>query len=372
MSKPLRFKLNLQTFADDPVTMTLEEALSGEELLVYSRNLAIPNNYLYPLLFPSRETSELTVDTLKRSTSLPVLAQISDLGTETKYGSRRGMTGDRIEIPKLQRGRWMDERLLRILLQGRLRNNELSELRTEQLDDAKYCTDAIRALKEWISMQAIYLGKVDYSDDDVRILVDYGYTTEQKPTLSGTDKWDDNDNSNPLEDMQTWTEAMYDKGIILTRALTSRKIISLLLQNLSIRRQYFGNPSGSAQPPQMNLGQLNEVLTSLELPRIARYDTVAEMEEEGLNNGKPIFTTIRMAPQDRFVMLPEGPLGDYLWAQSTESMVDGIEAEVTGDMGLYVFRDLTSKHPIRVRTVGVNLAWPSFPWANTVISAKVI
>ncbi|MNC77719.1 hypothetical protein D3C75_1297570 [compost metagenome] len=78
-----------------------------------------------------------------------------------------------------------------------------------------------------------------------------------------------------------------------------------------------------------------------------------------------------MVPENRFILLPDGPLGNYLWAKTTEEMIAEIEAEQTGDMGIYVFRDVT-KNPIRIRTAGVALNFPAFAWADSVVSATVI
>jgi len=354
-----------------PELISLEQALSSEELLVYSRNLATPQNYLHELLFPARETSELTIDVVREGSRLPVMAQIAELGTEVEYGSREGMTGQRITIPKIQRGRAMDEKLVRLLLQGNLRDNEYAEIRRTQLNDADYAVDAIKARKEWIAMQSVATGGVTYSEGGVQFSVDFGYTADQKPVLSGTDLWSDIENSNPIQDIQTWMETMADKGIELTRAFTSRKVISYLLQNLKIRQQYFGNPSGTAQPPQLNKQQLDTVFDNLGLPKVIRYDTQARVENRALSNGKVSFTTIRMAPQDRFVMLPDGPLGHYLWAVTTEEMMNDIEAEKTDSNGIFVFRKI-NKHPIRVETIGVNLAFPSFGFNDSVVTATVI
>lgn len=372
----LRLKLDLQTFAEEPIEMTLEEALSGEDLLIYSRNLEVNNNYLHPLLFPPEETDELTVDVIRNSgSSLPVMAQIAELGTEVQYGSREGLTGDRVNIPKIQRGRAMDEKLVRMALQASqsygLRDAERNKLRTEQLNDAQYAVDAIRARREWIAMTAVWQGEVHYAEDNVRVDVSWGYTPEQKPVLTGTDKWDDVVNSNPLDDIQEWVDAFSDKGIKLTRAMTSKKIITLLRRNLSIRKHYHGDPSGSAQPPQLTRAQLQSVFDELEFPALIAYDTQARTEDRKLNNGKLNFTTVRMLPQNRFVMLPDGPLGNYLWAKTTEEMMSEIEAVQTGDMGIYVFRDWT-KNPIRLRTAGVALSFPAFAWANSVVSATVL
>src|SRR5690625_3392948 len=130
-----QFNMNLQYFAEgDPLELTFEEALSGEDLLVYSRNLALPNGYVHQMLFPPKETSELTVDVIKNeSPNSPVMAQIAELGTEVEYGSREVLKGERIEIPKIQRGRYMDERLIRLALQASqsfgLRSEERNQLR---------------------------------------------------------------------------------------------------------------------------------------------------------------------------------------------------------------------------------------------------
>ncbi|GGH17289.1 major capsid protein [Paenibacillus segetis] len=373
----LRYKLNLQTFADgDPIDLTLEEALSGEDLLVYSRNLETSNEYLHPILFPALETSELTVDVIKEgSPRLPVMAKIAELGTEVEYASREGLTGSRIEIPKIQLGRYMDERLVRLALQASqsygLRSEERNQLRNRQLNDAQFAVDSIRARREWIAMTSVWSGGVNYVEGNVNVQVDFGYTVDQKPVLSGQDKWDDIINATPLDDIQLWVDQWRAKGIRLRRAMTSQKIITLLRRNLSIRQHYHGNPSGNAQPPQLTKSQLDSVFSEMEFPTLIAYDTQARTEDRALTGGKLSFTTLRMVPENRFILLPDGPLGNYLWAKTTEEMIAEIEAEQTGDMGLYVFRDVT-KNPIRLRTAGVALNFPAFAWADSVVSATVI
>ncbi|KON88952.1 hypothetical protein AF332_20610 [Sporosarcina globispora] len=363
-------KLDIQTFAG-PELLGLEQTLSGEELIVYSRNLATPNNYLHELLFPARETSELTIDVVREGSRLPVMAQIAELGTQVEYGSREGMTGQRITIPKIQRGRAMDEKLVRIMLQGGLRNNEVAEIRRTQLNDADYAVDAIKARKEWIAMQSVTTGGVTYAEGGVKFSVDFGFTSEQKPVLSGTDLWSDIVNSNPLEDIMTWTNTFADKGIVLPRALASRQVISYLLQNKNIRIAYHGDPSGTANPPQLNKAQLDELFTSQGLPKVVAYDTQARVENKALAAGKLSFTNVRMAPQNRFVMLPEGPLGHYLWAETTEEMMSDIQEEKTDSNGIYVFRKV-NEHPIRVETIGVNLAFPSLGLNDSIVTATVL
>lgn len=354
-----------------PELLNLEQALSGTELLTYSRSIATPNTYLSDLFFPARETSELTVDVIREGSRLPVMAQIGELGTQTEYGSREGMSGQRVEIPKIQRGRAMDEKLVRLLLQSNLRANEFAEIRRTQLDDAAYTVDAIKARKEWIAMQAISTGKVSYTEGGVIFSADFGYEESQKPVLSGTASWADTENSKPLDDIRRWVEVQADKGIVLARAMGSRKIIGLLQQNLSLRKAYHGDPSGNANPPQLSEGQLETLFVSQGIPVVKAYDTQARTENKALSNGKVSFSSVRMMPQDRFVLLPDGALGDYLWAQTTEEMMNEIEAVDTDENGIFVFRKI-NEHPIRVETIGVNLAFPAFGQNDSVVAATVI
>lgn len=359
---------NLQIFADE--TLNLEQALSGTELLTYSRNLATPQNYLSDLFFPAQETAELTIDVIREGSRLPVMAQIGALGTQTEYGSREGMTSQRVSIPKIQRGRAMDEKLVRLMIQSGLRENEFAELRRTQLDDATYAVDAIKARKEWIALQAISTGSVSYSEGGVITSVDFGYTSDQKPVLSGTDLWTD-PASAPLDDIQGWITTASDKGIVFARAMASQQIISLLQKNLSVRIAYHGDPSGTANPPQLNKAQLDAVLESQGLPAIVAYDTQARVENKALTGGRVGFTSVRMMPQNRFVLLPDGPLGNYLWAKTTEEMMSEIDAVDTDANGIYVFRKV-NEHPIRVETIGVNLAFPAFGYNDSVVAATVI
>ncbi|KIL46938.1 hypothetical protein KP77_25070 [Jeotgalibacillus alimentarius] len=355
-----------------PELLNLEQALSGQELLTYSNNLVTPNNYLAELLFPAQETSELNVDVIREGSRLPVMAQVGELGTEVEYGSREGLTGQRISIPKIQRGRAMDEKYVRLLLQNGLRSNEFAEIRRTQLDDAAYAVQAIKARKEWIAMQAISTGKVTVSEAGAPpISVDFGYQADQKPVLSGTDLWSDTENSTPLDDIQQWVNDAGDKGIVLSRAMASRQVIGYLKQNMSLRKAYHGDPSGTANPPILNRAQLDSLMDTHNLPVIVEYDTQARVENKALSNGRVSFSNVRMMPQNRFVLLPDGPLGNYLWAKTTEELMSEIDAVDTDSNGIYVFRDI-DKNPIRVRTIGANLAFPAFGYNDSVVTATVI
>ena len=49
-----------------------------------------------------------------------------------------------------------------------------------------------------------------------------------------------------------------------------------------------------------------------------------------------------------------------------------IQTEKTDSNGIYVFRDVSSKNPIRVETIGVNLAFPALGLNDSIVTATVL
>lgn len=57
---------------------------------------------------------------------------------------------------------------------------------------------------EWMSAKSLFTGKIPVKGDGVDAEIDLLYGAAQKKTLTGTDRWSDLTNSDPIADLTTW------------------------------------------------------------------------------------------------------------------------------------------------------------------------
>ncbi|MCF6179865.1 MAG: major capsid protein [Geopsychrobacter sp.] len=80
--------------------------------------------------------------------------------------------------------------------------------------------DDITAREEWMAAQALDSGIIVVKGDGVDTAVDFGMSGSHKVTLTGTDLWTDQANSDPGADLRTWAELnAKDSGVVSTIAL---------------------------------------------------------------------------------------------------------------------------------------------------------
>jgi len=87
---------------------------------------------------------------------------------------------------------------------------------------------------EWCKWQMVF-GTLAIAQTDVQFSVDYKIPSTMTPTLTGTDKWDDLVNSDPLDDMMEWLYLYRHNGINPKEFVFNRAVEKLLMQNNKVR-----------------------------------------------------------------------------------------------------------------------------------------
>lgn len=330
--------------------------------LAYAR-ARTARNYIGPVLFPQNDVLELTFEYWKTANQAPVMANFQAFGAEAEIASREGAEKIRGEIPPIKRKINLDERYLLALRKEGLGDFDL--VSNQLFNDLDRMVDSFWARAEKTRMDAIAYGQIALAENGVKMTVDYGVDADtQQETLLSTAKWNDYDDSTPLDDMQGWADQVVDNcGVRPTRVITSGTIVSHLCKNEQIRQAIWGTTVGTAMP--VNINSMNTLLASMDLPTIVSYDLLAR--EQAANGA---YSSVRLFPQDKFVMLPPDTLGESLVGPTGESLLNQ-KIDVTELAGLFasvVFED----EPPAVWTKVAGTFIPTFPLVDCIFQATVI
>lgn len=283
----------------------LEELLSYKELIDYTKTRT-PQAKILEELFPSRKTEALEIKMIRGANNLPVSASIHAFDAEAEIDQRESVGYDVAELALIKRKRKLSEKEIIRLEQPR---NDVEEREAIQkiYNDADALQDSVHTRIESMRGEALSTGKLIINENGYKASIDYGVPTDHKKSFawsSGTPKI--------LEDMDASVNKIVDDtGFTPTRILTSKKILNILLKDATIRKAIFGVNSDKLLSRQ----ELNTFLQSLELPKIAVYDAKFRVLTP-----KGTYIAKRYFPEDAFVFMPDGNLGETLYGLTAEEL----------------------------------------------------
>jgi len=333
---------------------------SRKSVLEYART-RVPRQYLGPTLFPVKTVNELSFEYFKDENRLPVMANIQAFGAETQIASRDGASKVSGEIPPIKRKINLSERALIALKREGAGDADL--VKNTIYNDIDNMVDSVYARIEKMRMDAVAYGALTVVENGIKMTVDYGVPAGNKQTLAGDDLWSDTTNATPVSDMQAWADAVVTAcGVAPTRALTSNTVVSYLIQNAQVRKMVYGDNGASRA---VSINQLNDLLTSLNLPVLATYDLQVRSQAES-----GAYASSRIFPSTRFIMLPGSSLGDTLMGPTAEALLDR-EVEARNAAGIYAVVSQEIDPPA-LWTKASATSIPTFPFADGVFQAVVL
>ncbi len=334
------------------------ELFDQKEILNYLQNRQYPP-LLGETLFPEVKRDSLEFDQIKGARKIPVVASVHAFDTEAEIGSREA-SKQGLELALIKRKLPLSEKEI-IALENPRTPAEQQYLMKEVYNDIDTLVAGVRARVEVMRIDAVSSGILTISENNLTLTFDYGVPANHKQVNSGTDLWTDAA-SDPIEQIQDWYSTLGTKP---RRALTSGAALAALLKHPKVISALFGNGSGRVATRQ----DLNAFMQQLELPTIATYDDVYRKQAA---NGT--YSQIRYFPQNKFVMLPDGPLGETIYGPTPEEIRLSRNPEVdirkVGNVLAMVYEE--SLDPVSTYTKAVATALPSFPAADEVFQAQVI
>ena len=327
--------------------------------LLATRNLA---PFLGDELFPARKKIGINLSWIKGAKGLSASLSLSKFDVKSTKKDRIGFDKLTTNMPFFKNDMLIDEELRQELLKAIEADNAtwIDTILRQIFDDVTTLVDAASVTRERMRMQLISTGTIVMAENGVEYSYDYGLASDQKYTP--TTKWDQT-NSTPADDIIAMQDVIEQKGYERPRrAVTSRKIMRNLMKNEGIKNAIYVMSNGKVTLTEDNVRAYLQEQTGV---------TIAVYEKSYLDNGK----VKRYLPEDLFILLPEGELGNTWFGTTPEEadlMSGATAAEVTiVDTGVAITTTKTTD-PVSVDTKVSQVCLPSFEKADQIVIADVL
>ena len=320
-------------------------------------------------LFPEQKFDTLKFEYFVGADDTPVAAKIHAFDTEAEIGSIEAFK-QALEAAYIKKKYQITESDLIALRQPMgPRDREMLERRIFNVLERAVAD--VRSTVEIMRMQAVANGKLELEVHEgtgtPKILeLDYGVPANHKEVLTGGDTWD-NPAADIIGDLQRWVETL---DVRPTRALTSRKVMALIMKNQNVVNALYG--IGSAR--MVNPADLNVYLVGIGLPQVFVYAADASQNYSYKTQAADgTYTTTPYFPENKFVLLPPGELGQTLYGPTPDEgkfIRDNVITQYNGNVIGYFYE--SGQDPIGTWAKAASTAIPSFPEAGNVFQAQVL
>lgn len=330
----------------------------------YNTTLADRNMqpFLGDELFPARKKMGLNLKWIKGAKGLPTTLSLSAFDAKSTKKDRIGFESVQTQMPFFKNDMLIDEELRQELLMAIESGNAdyVDTILTNIFDDTITLLDAAAVTRERMRMQLLSTGTIVLANNGQSYSYDYGLASDQKYTP--TTLWSST-TSSPLDDIIAMQDVIENKGYARPRrAITSRKVMRMLMKNEGIKEAIYVMSNGKVTLTEDNVRNYFKENANID---IAVYDK-SYLDETGAAQ--------RYLPEDLFILIPEGNLGNT-WFGTTPEEADlrsgATDAQVTiVDTGVAVTTTKTTD-PVSVDTKVSQVCLPSFEAADQIVIGDV-
>ncbi len=345
---------------------TIFDYFTSKALAAYYNTRVSEQNmqpFLGDELFPARKKMGLDLKWIKGAKGLSTSLSLSAFDVKSTKKDRIGFESVQTKMPFFKNDMLIDEELRQDLLIAieAGNTNYIDTILRNIFDDTITLLDAAAVARERMRMQLLSTGTIVMANNGVEYSYDYGLESDQKYTP--TTKWNQPD-ADPLSDIIEMQDTIENKGYARPRrAITSRNVVRMLMKNKGIKEAIYVMSNGKVTLTEESLKNYFRENANIE---IAIYDKSYKDEEGKVQ---------RYIPEDLFILIPEGDLGNT-WFGTTPEEADlrtgATDAEVSiVDTGVAITTTKTTD-PVSVDTKVSQVCLPSFEQADQIIIADVV
>lgn len=330
------------------------ELFNQKEMLNYLKDRKYPA-MLGEELFPEVKRQSLEFDMLTNGSKTPVVASVHGFDTESEIGQREAEKMA-IELALIKRKMQLKEKEV-IALESPRNEAEKTYLMKNVYADIDSLVESIKARIEVMRMEVVATGKITLKENNLDASIDFGVPNENKVTNVNWSL----ENANPINDMITWKNQLDSAP---GRVLTSTTVLAKILANKNVVNAIFGKDSTRIA----SVGELNNYLEQLQLPKIYTYDAkYRKLEANGT------YTKHRYFTENAFVMMPAEPLGETIYGPTAEEIRlqrdPSIDIRLVGKILAMMYEE--GKDPVSTWEKAVATALPALKCADELFQATI-
>ncbi len=212
--------------------MDFLKLIEDKDIVSFAENYSYDKNYMGQKLFPMQKTDNLKVSAkmLMEGGDIPVMAQVHAFDSEARIGDRPNYIEVKAEKLLIKEKINQTERLMYFLNDGASKD----KLKDYIYDDMSNLLSRVITRTEVMNMEVLATGAITINENNATYNVDFGLPNSHKVVL--------NDWSNPEHDIIGDLTQIKSKaktlGVNILRAITSEKVMNLMLRNEAIAQLF--------------------------------------------------------------------------------------------------------------------------------------
>lgn len=343
--------------------MNIRDAYTSKAIALVNTEVASNRiAYLGAGLFPAKKKMGLDLKWIKTSKGLPVSLAPSNFDAVSTLRSREGFKLTETEMAFFRESMLVKEADEQEIMRVQDSTDPYAaEVLSRIFDDANTLVDGANVVPERMIMQLLAPAdgspKISIEANGVTYAYNYDpngtYKTKNFASLTtGTDKWSDTTNSDPMDDIATALDAVEaETGERPSIMIVSRKTMDYLKQNAKIKSAILAQ--NTTATVFMNDNRVKEVFSNELGIRIIVYSKQYKKE-----NG----TAEKFYPDGFATLIPDGALGSTWYGTTPEerTLMGSGEADVSiVNTGVAVAVTTTSD-PVHTKTTVSEIVLPSY------------
>lgn len=327
--------------------------------------------YLGEGLFPAKKKMGLNLSWIKGYKGLPVSLMPSNFDAKPTLRDRIGVTKIDSEMAFFREAMIIKEKDEQEIMNVQDSNSPYAEEVLNRIfDDTNTLIEGALVVPERMRMQLLSSqGSPQITITANNLTYSYNYdpnaefSTNNYLALTGTSKWGDTSNSNPMEDIRTAQDKIEEKtGTRPTILIMSRKTFNYLLKNEKVKAGIL------AQNITANIFMTDGIVKSFFKEQLG-ISIVIYNKKFKTETG----TTSNFYPDDMCALIPDGFLGSTWFGTTPEErtgMQSGMQVSIV-NTGIAIAVSRPNTIPLKTETVASEIVLPSFERMDECFVMKV-